>query len=501
MNENEDEKILPKNEIYTYQSFSKNNSSFTTNENKSTLRTKNKEELIDFSFKKKDENNDLTSTIRDSKGNLLNIYSKDDKNIIKSGHFAKIRQTKNKKKIKEFIKPETNYLIKTLFLEESNSKKNSEKKVYNTDLNENYNKENLNIMNNLENELYKTVETEEENFFEKIKTKTKIIIPNRKKKKSITNKILFNRKLLTENNNGKNKLVNRIIKNNNKNSSINQDNIKIKKNINNNETNNKNLLKKKVIKIDNNKLFKTFNTNSILKTKNIKLSYKYNFNYLDNYKIINSSENNITNKNITNINDFNNSSNSYLNKTLDINQNKNIDPLFNKFNNISKRLILFSEFNRKLKKQIKNLNEELSSFENSKSKKLIKSDKRIKNNGFLTTSPNKNNSSFFNSEIKNILFRRKIINSNYIKYNTYLNKSKKENQTNSNSFSIISEFSIKSNKKSNSKNKNISRNQYNKKNNTTNKDLDKSKNKIKIKDYKKRRIKSNNIFDFISFAI
>ena len=128
MNENEDEKILPKNEIYTYQSFSKNNSSFTTNENKSTLRTKNKEELIDFSFKKKDENNDLTSTIRDSKGNLLNIYSKDDKNIIKSGHFAKIRQTKNKKKIKEFIKPETNYLIKTLFLEESNSKKNSEKK-------------------------------------------------------------------------------------------------------------------------------------------------------------------------------------------------------------------------------------------------------------------------------------------------------------------------------------------------------------------------------------
>ena len=98
-----------------------------------------------------------------------------------------------------------------------------------------------------------------------------------------------------------------------------------------------------------------------------------------------------SNKNIKNTS--NNSNNtSFLNKTLDINFNekKISDSLYKKIDIINKRLILFSEYNKKLTKQIKDLNEEISSFENSKnnSKKIIQSDRRNISYKLLSNSPN-----------------------------------------------------------------------------------------------------------------
>ena len=119
-----------------------------------------------------------------------------------------------------------------------------------------------------------------------------------------------------------------------------------------------------------------------------------------------------SNKNIKNARNKSNSNNtSFLNKTLDINFNekKIEDSLYKKIDTINKRLILFSEYNKKLSKQIKDLNEEISSFENSKSnsKKIIQSDRRNISYKLMSNSPNhnKNNSSNFNSEIKNTHYR------------------------------------------------------------------------------------------------
>ena len=520
MIENNEGKNKSNDENSIYQSFSKNNI-FTSN-NENTLRTNNKEQLMDFSFKKRSEIiNDLTSTIKNSKFNLLNIYSKDDKNIVKSGHFAKIRQTKHKKKVKEFIKPDTNYLIKTLFVDSSNSKNNSTKNNKIPNINNN-NKENEN------NNFYHTVGGGEDNLFEKVKTK--YILPNKKDKNLNLNKTkpLFNKKILTEIHNFKNSSKNKKTRNinnyiNNAESKKNafdsckennKENIKYKK-INHEIKSNKNQNSKKIIKFKKNKIFFSSHTNSIFSTKNMNLSNLYN-NYNSNALKRESS----SNKNIQNTKNKNKSNNtSFLNKTLDINFNekKISDSLYKKLDTINKRLILFSEYNKKLTKQIKDLNEEISSFENSKSnsKKIIQSDRRNISYKLMPNSPNhnKNNSSKFNSDIKNILLKRKIKNVkiNYMKNKnkTCLNQSLKEHHCYADSLNIISEFKIKSNKKNtntkNSKNKNNSnfRNENSSKNknenskNKENKDIIKGRNKLDRKEFKKRRINSNNISEYI----
>jgi hypothetical protein len=523
MKENNEGKKKSNDENSIYQSFSKN-IIFTSN-NENVLRTNNKEQLMDFSFKKKYEIiNDLTSTIKNSKFNLLNIYSKDDKNIVKSGHFAKIRQTKHKKKMKEFIKPDTNYLIKTLFVDSSNSKNNSNKNNKIQSINNN-NKENEN------NNFFHTVGVGEDNLFEKVKTKTKYILPNKKDKNLNLNKTkpLLNKKLLTEIHNFKNSSKTKKTRNINNNinnaeskknafdscKESNKENIKYKK-INHEIKNNKIQNSKKIIKISKNRIFFSSHTNSIFNTKNMNLSNTFN-----NYNSNTFKRESSSNKNIKNTS--NNSNNtSFLNKTLDINFNekKISDSLYKKIDIINKRLILFSEYNKKLTKQIKDLNEEISSFENSKnnSKKIIQSDRRNISYKLLSNSPkhNKNNSSNFNSDIKNILLKRKIknIKINYVKNKNKacLNQSLKEHHCYVDSLNIISEFNIKSNKKNtnanNSKNKNNSnfRNENSSKNkndnsknkeNSKNKDITKGRNKIDRKKFKKRRINSNNVSEYI----
>ena len=164
-----------------------------------------------------------------------------------------------------------------------------------------------------------------------------------------------------------------------------------------------------------------------------------------------------------------------------------------------------AKYNKKLKKQIKDLNEDISSFENSmnKSKKTIKSDRRNTSIGHLTSSANKNNTSCNNSDIKSFLFKRKIkaINISKIKNKTNLNKSLREHHKKVTSFGYVNEFSVHSNKKSHSKNRSNqnSKNKTKVENNSKNKDMNYKKDKIEQKDAKKRRIQSNNIYDYSHF--
>ena len=418
-----------KNEIYPYQSFSNNNIFIPINE--IILKTQKKEELINFSFKKKDEKNNKNTITKEQKNNDLNIYSKNDKNIHKSGHFAGSNNTKKIKIIKNARNKNNKYLIKNLFTTEL-------KNVDNIQIINN-NKENINRSNFNEN-YFNTVDSSRDNIFEKIQTKIKYIMPIKKERiqqnnlhnTSLLNKRLF-KKINIETNKSKYKTKNNTI-------------IKSSK---------PKLLKNNIIKINKNKLFISSKTNPFLKNKNINIK---------------SSNKNISNSKIIN--------KSYINKSFDFNEKKITDKLYNKISHINKKITLFSEYNKELQKQLKNLNKELSSFESNKSKKIIKSDK---NKTFITVSPYKNKSSVFNSEIKNILFKKKIKN---IKNITSLNK-KSINicHSNANSSSNISEFEIGSNKKNVSKKNDISRN------------------KIFEKSIKKRRIKTNSIFESIHIKI
>ena len=418
-----------KNEIYPYQSFSNNNIFIPINE--IILKTQKKEELINFSFKKKDEKNNKNTLTKEQKNNDLNIYSKNDKNIHKSGHFAGSNNTKKIKIIKNARNKNNKYLIKNLFTTEL-------KNVDNIQIINN-NKENINRSNFNEN-YFNTVDSSRDNIFEKIQTKIKYIMPIKKERiqqnnlhnTSLLNKRLF-KKINIETNKSKYKTKNNTI-------------IKSSK---------PKLLKNNIIKINKNKLFISSKTNLFLKNKNINIK---------------SSNKNISNSKIIN--------KSYINKSFDFNEKKITDNLYNKINHINKKITLFSEYNKELQKQLKNLNKELSSFESNKSKKIIKNDK---NKTFITVSPYKNKSSVFNSEIKNILFNKKIKN---IKNITSLNK-KSINicHSNANSSSNISEFEIGSNKKNITKNNDISRN------------------KIFEKSIKKRRIKTNSIFESIHIKI
>ena len=408
-----------KKEIYPYQSFSNNNIFNPINE--VNIKTEKKEELINFSFKKKDEKNNKNVIItKEQKNNELNIYSQNDKNIHISGHFANSNSTKKIKIIKKVRNKNNKYLIKNLFITEL-------KNVDNMQIINN-NKENINISNFNEN-YFNTVDCSRDNIFEKIKTKTKYIMPI--KKERIQNN-LHNVSLLNK------RLFKKINIDTNKSKSKSKNNTIIKSSKPNSNLNIKNRIKK-------NKLFISSKTNPLLKNKNI------------NIKLPNNSISN--NKSIKNINNQKINNKSYINKSFDFNEKKITDKLYNKINHINKKISLFTEYNKELKKQLKNLNKELSSFESNKSKII------------------------FNSEIKNILFKKKIKNNKNI---TSLNKKKNSdiNYSNVNSSSNISEFEIGSNKKNNSKNKDISRN------------------KIFEKSIKKRRIKTNNnIFGSIHIKI
>jgi hypothetical protein len=223
---------------------------------------------------------------------------------------------------------------------------------------------------------------------------------------------------------------------------------------------------------------------------------------------VNKSKNNSINKNIRNKNiNININNLYYLNKSLDINfrEKNTTDSLCKKINTINKRLILFSEYNKKLKKQIKDLNEDISSFENSmnKSKKEIKSERRNTSIGYLTSSANKNNSSYNNSDIKSLLFKRKIkaMNISNIKNKTSLNKSLMEHHNNVTAFGYVKEFNVHSNKTSHGKNRSNqnSKNKTNFENNSKNKYINYKKSYIEQKDVKKRRIQNINIYDYSHF--
>ena len=344
MLENAEEKNGEKNIINAYQSFSNNNIFNSIPEN--NLKTHKKDELMNFSFKKNyDKNNHtLLSSNKVQRLNDLSIYSKNDKNINKSGHFASKKNIKMKNKIKE-LKNKRKYLVKNLFNDSMKSNKNS---IVNHNNNENLDISNYNFNNS---------ERMKDNFFIKITTKTKEFSSIKK----YTNDNLFYEKL--------NKIKNDLDKSKSK----------LNKIYNCSKTNKKTIAKNKIIKLNNNKLFISSNTNPSIKNKRTKME----------------NNNSIANK-------------SYINKSFDLNEKIITDKLFNKINHINKKLILFTEYNKKLKKQIKDLNKELSSFESNKSKRIIKSDK-IKY--YTTTSPSKNKSTVFNSEIKNALFKKK--NKNY----------------------------------------------------------------------------------------
>ena len=417
-----------KDEIYPCQSFS-NDNTFNSN-NQSNLKYQ-KDELMNFSFKKNIDIkfNDITSNNKQNTKDL-NIYSKNDKNIHKSGHFGNISNSQNKKKSIKLPNNQRNHLKKTLFNE---SKSNNIK---------NNNKENIDT-SNMKYIFLKTTDGFTENFFEKIQTKTKNIMPNKldiNKNYNQNRTNFLNKKIFNKINNG----LNRSSSKTNKFNKINE----IKPYSNRSKINNNIIIKKKVIKFNGNKLFFSSDTNPIFKTKKIK------------------PRNNIKVKD---------NKNFFVNKSFDLTEKKITDSLFNKINHINKKISLFSEYSKKLKKQIKTLNGELSSYETNNSKKLIKSDKNNKSFKLITISPNKNKTVLLHSGIKNILFKRKIKTSNNAKNKDILNKNKKNK--NAESFKNITEFNIEEKKNSNRKNNKI------------------NNNKIFEKSIKKRRVKTDNLFE------
>ena len=462
MSEYLEPKKTTKNDANEFQSFSKNyifNSS-----NSKNLKTYKKEDLINFSFKK-----DLISNNNEQKTNDLNIYSKNDQNINKSGHFAKIKEKINKKKDIDFkyINHESIPLRKTLF-QENNGGGIKKHKIY-ENKKDKENKENKENLDN--NKYYSTINGNDENCFEKIKTKIKIIHDNKNKNHN-QNQIHY-KKRRQLNNSVNHKKQNTRIDNNNKN------NLYMRKDTNNDNDSDNNArknrsVKKRVIKVKDNKFLISHNTNAILRNKNLRLA---NLKYINN-----NNEAKYISRTLENTIDSNN---SIIYSSFEDREKRNKDLLFQKINQINKKLLYFSEYNKKLKIQVKHLSKELSSYENSRSKKKNKTEKC--KNSFVRISPyfNKNKSVLY-SDIKKMMFWKKYKDSNMVKNRTTLNKSNKSNNKslcpkNANSFNNTSEFTIKSNKKNNlSKNKNK---------NT-------SKNKIDKNDVVKRRIRTN-IFDYI----
>ena len=382
--------------------------------NENDNKIQKQEELINFSFKNDLEPNNINSLTSSKEEKLMeqNIYSKNDKNIHKSGHFGSNNLTQTKNYIKEFQNPNNNYLIKTLF-SNSNQLSNND-----NDNSSNCNKENLDI-NNYNDKI------------EKIQT---ITLPN---KKGISQKI-FQKKLLNK------KCLAKI---NNKTNNSKQ---KIKNNI---------ILKKKIIKKNRNKLFYSSNTNPVFKNR-----------YLESSNICKSNNKYTRNKNNRLLND-----NSLINKSFDFIEKRKTDKLNNKIN---KKLSLFSEYNKRLEKKIKNLNKEMSSFEMNKSNT---NNNNERNNKLITVSPYEKKSINFYSDNKNNLLKRKANISDNKKNKTISNKKHIQNQIKSNSF--INEFNIGGSHKKDNKNIKISPNIVNEKN------------------FKRRRVKTNNFFECIHIKL
>ena len=396
------------NEIYPCQSFYNN---IAINSNTQSNIKCPKDELMNFSFKKiiDIKLNDITKN-KEQKYN--NIYSKNDKNINKSGHFGNTNNSNNNKSIK-LPSNQKKSLIKTLF--KSNKIKNIIK---------NNNKENIDTNNNIIDKYFNHYDTYRTNFCEKNKIKTKKIIPIKSDKNNnfIQNRTtILNKKLLIDKSSSK--------------------------------TNKINDIKKKIIKPNGHKLLISSYHNSIFKTKNIKPRNK-----------IKTKDNN----------------NSFINKSFDLTEKKIIDSLFNKINHINKKINLFSEYTKKLKQQIKTLNNALSNSELNNSKKIFKNDKNNRSYKLITISPHKNKESV-HSNIKSILFKRKIKTSNNVKKKNYLNNlNKSYNKRNkySESYKNITEFNIEEKKYLNIKNKNINNYNYE-------------------KSIKKRRVKTDSLFECI----
>lgn len=142
-------KEKPKNqknyEMSPFQSFSKQINISKNDDYKFTnKKTIIHQETIEFTFKKKLINDDSNE-----QNNNLGIYSKNDVNIITSGHFAKEKETSSKKK-KNFISDEATYLIKSLFNDFHEIENNNEKQInyfnaYHNTITEPNNNENFNI--------------------------------------------------------------------------------------------------------------------------------------------------------------------------------------------------------------------------------------------------------------------------------------------------------------------------------------------------------------------
>ena len=430
------------NKIYPYQSFSNINIIFNSI-NESNLKSNKKEELINFTFKKSFNQNDINTINSNNaqKLNDLNIYSKNDKNIHKSGHFAKNEKTEKKNNIKENNSNEIQ-LNKELFPESINQKINNNLR--------NTNKENYD--GNFGDYMTTSIG---QNYFTKIDTKTINTEPTKTRNKIIFNNRFKKKNMLSTYNNDSNKSKS-----------------KINKNINSSKVHKKIKMIKR--NDNNNKLFISYNTNPTFDNQDIKAS-----------NIINSNNKSITSRYNKKINVNNN---YYSNKSNDFSQKKINDKLFDKLNTINKKISLFSQYNKKLKSLMKSLSKDMkTSSEIYKSKEKMKTGKNNK----LTVSPYENKSTTFYSDIKNNNFKKKIkksINNNMYNINNIntnrnsINRRNIRNHSNDNSYTNISEFNISSNKKNNSKNKT-------------------DRIDIYEKSIKKRRVKTNNIFECIHIKI
>jgi hypothetical protein len=141
-----------------------------------------------------------------------------------------------------------------------------------------------------------------------------------------------------------------------------------------------------------------------------------------------------------------------------------------------------------LKQQIKTLNNALSNSELNNSKKIFKNDKNNRSYKLITISPHKNKESV-HSNIKSILFKRKIKTSNNVKKKNYLNNlNKSYNKRNkySESYKNITEFNIEE-----KKNLNIKNNNNNNLNNNVNNVMNIEINNVKEEEKKEKTKKVN----------
>lgn len=264
-----------------YQPFTTNQSFRPAEENNTDSKQNNPLTLIDFSFRKNLKNE--LSPLKNESSFENNIYSKNDKNIIQSGHFGNnMNNTKINHK-KEFMKPDNNYLVKELFKENKSSTNNKSKK---------------NLKQNQQRKQHNKIE----------KSKS---IDEDTKKKFLTNSININLNKTLSNNNFNGGIINKsTIYRNKKNMQINKKNI-FKTEYQNNFIDNQkiqiiihentkfNNTKEKTMKKKNNNYNSNITKKTINKIVNAKKSYDLN-EKKEHIKI--SLDNKENNMNINNIN-------------------------------------------------------------------------------------------------------------------------------------------------------------------------------------------------------